>query len=164
AANLETGRGLFVTLMDSGGDFGLGDGDGSAARDEHRAWLAGLPALVKTAALVWPQAASKAGDIARLGRTPAQVAVAIADELFAGGGEIEVALAGDGSRWTLRSVAEAAQPGTPAIADGDVVVVSGGARGVTAACVIAWARRCPARFVLLGRTALADEPAYCAGI
>ena len=50
------------------------------------------------------------------------------------------------------------------LADGDVVVASGGARGVTAACLIEWARSCRARFVLLGRSALAVEPAECAGI
>jgi NAD(P)-dependent dehydrogenase (short-subunit alcohol dehydrogenase family) len=39
------------------------------------------------------------------------------------------------------------------------VVVSGGARGVTAACVIELAARSRATFVLLGRSSLIDEPA-----
>jgi hypothetical protein len=132
--------------------------------DPRRAWLAGLPALVKTAALEWPRASLKAIDLERADRTPVQLATAIADELLAGGGEIEVALPAAGGRATLRSVAEAVVPGTPVIAANDVVVVSGGARGVTAACVVEWATRCPARFVLLGRTALAPEPEACRGI
>jgi len=158
AKRLETGRGLFVTVQDTGGAFGM------AAMDPRRAWLAGLPALVKTAALEWPLASLKAIDIERGGRSPHAIAVAIADELLEGGGEIEVALPASGGRRTLRSVAEAALPGTPAIAAGDVVLVTGGGRGVTAACVVEWARRCPARFVLLGRTSPADEPTACAGI
>ncbi|WP_268761278.1 KR domain-containing protein, partial [Frankia sp. AvcI1] len=46
----------------------------------------------------------------------------------------------------------------------DVLIVSGGARGVTALCVRALAERAPARFVLLGRSALADEPDWAAGV
>ncbi|MCK9876818.1 SDR family NAD(P)-dependent oxidoreductase, partial [Frankia sp. Ag45/Mut15] len=46
----------------------------------------------------------------------------------------------------------------------DVIVVSGGARGVTALCVRALAARVPARFVLLGRSPLADEPGWAAGV
>src|SRR5690606_2947489 len=47
---------------------------------------------------------------------------------------------------------------------GDVVVVTGGARGVTAACLIEWAQRCQPRLLLLGRTPLRDEPAALAGM
>jgi NADP-dependent 3-hydroxy acid dehydrogenase YdfG len=43
-------------------------------------------------------------------------------------------------------------------------VISGGARGVTSACAVAWAARSKARFVLLGRTPLESEPAECVGI
>jgi NAD(P)-dependent dehydrogenase (short-subunit alcohol dehydrogenase family) len=45
-----------------------------------------------------------------------------------------------------------------------VVVVSGGARGVTAACVIELARVARCRFLLLGRTTIEDEPACCNGV
>jgi len=54
--------------------------------------------------------------------------------------------------------------GSQTIQPGEVVVVSGGARGVTAACTIQWAKECQGRFLLLGRSALADEPACCTGI
>ncbi len=158
APRLQTAPGLFVTAQDSGGRFGLG------ACPEHREWLSGLPALVKTCALEWPQASVKAIDVQRAGRTPVQVAEAIAEELVAGGGEIEVALPNDGARYTLCSVARDVAPMAPVLVDGDVVVVSGGARGVTAACLLALAGRVRARFVLLGRTALVDEPATCRGI
>ncbi|GAD85557.1 type I polyketide synthase [Nocardia asteroides] len=46
----------------------------------------------------------------------------------------------------------------------DVLLVTGGARGVTATCVLALAEHSDARFVLLGRTQLTDEPAWAAGI
>ncbi len=158
AQRLESESGLLVTVQDTGGSVGLGP------FDSCRAWLAGLPALVKTAALEWPRAALKAIDLDRGGRSAGGIATAIADELLAGGGEIEVMLGADGERATLCSVAAPVSTGVPVIVDGDVVLVSGGARGVTAACIARWAAVCRARFVLLGRTVLTDEPACCSGI
>lgn len=46
----------------------------------------------------------------------------------------------------------------------DTVLVTGGARGITADCVRALADRCEARFVLLGRTPLAPEPGWALGV
>ncbi len=158
APRLQQGAGLFVTVQDSGGSFGLG------AMPAGREWACGLPALIKTCALEWPQASAKAIDVQCAGRTPEQVAAAIADELVAGGGEIEVALPAGGGRYTLASVARSVVADAPLIADGDVVLVSGGARGVTAACLLEWAKRARARFVLLGRTALSEEAPALRGI
>ena len=158
AVRLEKERGLFVTVQDTGAAFG------TAPMDPMRAWLAGLPALVKTAGQEWPQASLKAVDLERGGRGPEALAKALASELLEGGGEAEVLLPAAGGRFTLRSVAKPVSAGAPVIVPGDVVVVSGGARGVTAACVEEWARESRARFVLLGRTPLVDEPACCAGV
>ena len=149
---------LFVTVQDTGGHFGVRNADA------RRAWLAGLPALVKTAALEWPRATLKSIDVERGARDDAALADVIAGELLRGGGEIEVALPAAGGRFTLQSVARAVRPSVTAINTGDVVVVSGGARGVTAACIVEWAKQCKARFVLLGRTPLREEPADCAGV
>jgi acyl carrier protein len=149
--------GLFVTVQDTGGGFGL------TTIEPRRAWSAGLAALAKTAAQEWGTAV-KAIDLERGGRDAATLARAVATELLQGGPELEVGLDRNGVRRTLRSVSSEVEPTTPVIASGDVVVVSGGARGVTAASVIEWARRCKARFVLLGRTELSDEPACCVGI
>ncbi|ANS31104.1 polyketide-type polyunsaturated fatty acid synthase PfaA [Rhodococcus opacus] len=46
----------------------------------------------------------------------------------------------------------------------DVVLVTGGARGVTALCVRDLARHCDARFILLGRTELVPEPQWAHGV
>jgi len=158
AGRLEKERGLFVTVQDTGASFGTGP------MDPLRAWLAGLPALAKTAGQEWPQASLKAVDLERGGRAPAALAKALVAELLEGGGEADVALPAAGGRFTLRSVAKPVSAGAPVIVPGDVVVVSGGARGVTAACLEEWARESRARFVLLGRTPLSKEPSPCAGI
>ena len=154
--------GIFVTLQDSGGDFGV------TADPGDRAWIAGLPGLVKTAALEWPNAEVKAIDIERGGRDPQAIAVAIVNECLCGGPEIEVGLSAAGSRVTLICQAEQLATQKPATAitinQQSVFVVSGGARGVTAATLIALAQTCHPRFVLLGRTPLQDEPEHCRGI
>lgn len=148
--------GLFVTVQDTGGSFGLN------SQSQGRAWLSGFPALVKTAALEWPRAHLRAIDLECGQRSIGEIAEAIALELLQGGGEIEVGLSAQGERSTLRSVLKPVRPSMSVLNTGDVVLVSGGARGVTAACIEAWARTQKLKFVLLGRTALSPEPASCA--
>ncbi|MFO0607691.1 MAG: SDR family oxidoreductase [Polyangiales bacterium] len=158
AAKAVAGRaGAFVTVQDTGGDFGL---SGAGVR----AWSGGLPGLAKTAAQEWPAAWCGAIDIQRGDRDPAALARALADELVAGGTELEVGLRADGARLVLESYAEDVPAGAPVLARGDVVVASGGARGVTAATLIALAKETGCRLVLLGRTALEDEPEAARGV
>lgn len=144
--------GVFVTVQDTGGDFGAGGAQGD------RAWLGGLAGLVRTLAGEWPEAVVKAVDCARSGRSPEAVADAVVGELLHGGPLLEAGLPADGSRVT--AVAVAAPPGAEDGGPGpdDVIVVTGGARGVTAAAVTALARSRRPRLALLGRTELADEP------
>ncbi|XXX78507.1 SDR family NAD(P)-dependent oxidoreductase [Sorangium sp. So ce134] len=147
---------LFVTVQDTGGDFGLAGSD--------RAWVGGLPGLVKTAALEWAEASCRAIDVERGGRPAAEIAEAIAAELLSGGVELEIGLRADGRRTTPRSVRQDAQPGPLPLGPSDVVVASGGARGVTAATLIALARATRARFALLGRSAIEEDPVACRGV
>jgi len=144
--------GVFVTVHDSGGDFGRSGGD--------RAWFAGIAGVVKTAAKEWPLAAVKAIDLAGGGRPAAVLAAAILAELHEGGGELEVGLPAAGGRVTLRTAALPGDsaPVAAALGEQPVVVATGGGRGVTAACVIAMARRAPGRYLLLGSTPLLPEP------
>jgi len=153
AARYREQGGLFVTVQDTGGDFGVG------GSQPGRAWLAGLSALSKTAAQEWPLASVKAIDIARGNRAPDAVAQALVAELFAGGPEIEVGLRESGERVTLQVVPCALATVQQPVDPGAVFVVTGGARGVTAACLVSLARVARPRVLLLGRTALHDEPA-----
>ncbi|MFT4976257.1 MAG: acyl carrier protein, partial [Myxococcota bacterium] len=150
--------GMFVTVQDTGGAFGLTD------FPSERAWSAGLAALARTAAQEWPAASVKAIDLQRGERSASVLAEAIVAELMSGGPELEVGLTADGRRQTLRDVQTLPPTGESLLGADDVVVVSGGARGVTAASVIALAAASRARFVLLGRTAIKPEPACVVGI
>lgn len=148
---------LFVAVQSAGG-FGLAEDPGAAA------WTAGIPGIVKCAAREWPGAGLKAIDIADA--ADAELAASlIAEELLAGGPEIEVAFARDGTRHVVEVAAEAAAPriGLP-LAEGAVILVSGGARGVTARCAEALAAAGKYRLVLLGRSPLGEADGELAGI
>ncbi len=150
--------GVFVTVQDVGGDFGLG------GREPLRAWLSGLSGLAKTAALEWPKASVKAIDVERGGRPATAIAEAIAAELLGGGPEIEVGLRADGTRLVLEVAERPVPDGALGVGPGSVVVATGGARGVTATALIELARACQPSLALLGRTELREEPESCRGL
>jgi NADP-dependent 3-hydroxy acid dehydrogenase YdfG/acyl carrier protein len=150
--------GVFVTVQDTGGDFG------SRGSDPLRAWLGGIAGLTRTAAREWPAASVKAIDCERGDRHPAAIAGAIVDELLTGGSTLDVGLRADGTRSTVEAVEVASEPaGTHPIGTHSVIVATGGARGVTAEALRALARQSGPKLVLLGRTPLVDEPAHLAG-
>ncbi|MFO0761205.1 MAG: SDR family oxidoreductase [Byssovorax sp.] len=158
APRLSEQGGALVLVQDTGGDFGL------SGQDEMRAYLAGISALARTAALEWPKASVKAIDLARGGRDANALARALTDELLHGGGAGEIGLHADGKRTTIRSVLREVGPASLSLGQGDVVLVSGGARGVTAASVIELCRRSKVKVALLGRSRLDEEPAALRGI
>ena len=160
AARMTAHGGALFTVQDTGGRFGLGGGAEQAGED--RAWRGGIAGLARTAAQEWPAAAVKAIDLEQAGRPTADLARALADEIIHGGPELEVGLTADGQRWTLIDRGVPVQAGTQPLGADDVVVVSGGGRGVTATTMIALARDTHAHFVLLGRTVLTEELACCA--
>lgn len=53
--------------------------------------------------------------------------------------------------------------GLPWKAD-DIILVTGGGRGITADCILALSKSLRARYVILGRTELQDEPAWACGV
>jgi hypothetical protein len=150
---------VFVTLQDTGGDFGL------SGRAGVRAWTGGLAGLAKTAAAEWLDAAVKAIDVASSDASPEVVGDRIVDELLQGGRDVEVGLDPGGARAVvvLRPAPYGAKPRPAArVRRGSVLIVSGGARGVTAAALSSICKIGP-RLALLGRTSLVDEPAETRG-
>jgi len=144
---------VFATVSDLGGTFGL---DGS---DAVQAWSAGLTALARTAAIEWPTATVRAIDIARHERDAATIAASIHAELMTGASDLEIGLPADGSRVALVNTVAEVETGAMPLTSTDIVIASGGARGVAAATMIELAAVSGATFVLLGRSVLADEPA-----
>ena len=113
-----------------------------------------LAGMAKTAGLEWREVHCKAVDLAPGFDSPARTAELIVNELFQRG-PAEVALSPEGPA----AVELEPVPGRRSIErrlmhveQGDLVVVSGGARGVTAEVAVALAESFGPRLVLLGRT------------
>ena len=133
-----------------------------AVEEAGQPWAGGLSGLAKTAALEWPNMRVKSIRLHADGRAPEAIANALANEILAGGPELEIELAADGSRSVPELIETGWDPVDPAVPAAlpahPVLVVTGGARGVTAACLKELAKTLQPRFVLFGRTPLLDEP------
>ncbi len=155
----ENGGALFATVSHLDGAFGCGSG--STLVDPLSGGLAGL---AKTAACEWSEVSCKAIDSGLFTDAEAE-ARAVADELLLAG-PLEVGLTPAG-RTTLKVIdlPTLALPMSAPLQAGEVVVMTGGGRGVTAAAATALAAACQSRLVLLGRSLEPrPEPEWLAGV
>jgi NAD(P)-dependent dehydrogenase (short-subunit alcohol dehydrogenase family) len=158
ADKLTENPGVFVTVQDTGGDFGFN------AEFNIRPYLGGIAGLTKTAALEWPKSGVKAIDLERKDQTAEALATRIFNELTRGGTAVEVGLKANNERITPQCEAKPAELVQNKVDSNSVLVVSGGARGVTAASLLELSKQTQASFVLLGRTPLEDEPESFKGL
>jgi acyl transferase domain-containing protein/NADP-dependent 3-hydroxy acid dehydrogenase YdfG len=148
---------FFATVTRLDGAFGFGGRP--LARPEQGA----LAGLAKTAALEWPDVRCHALDLSPEWLDHRAAAAAVLREVMARG-PVEVGLA-EGRRRTLALLPAPDLPGGMPLAADDVLVASGGARGITADCLIEIARRIRPTLVLFGRSPdPVAEPGYLAGI
>jgi acyl transferase domain-containing protein/NAD(P)-dependent dehydrogenase (short-subunit alcohol dehydrogenase family) len=155
---LRKSRGILTSVTHLDGEFGL-----SPAGPLGDPALGALAGIVKTASHEWPEVACKAIDCAT-----GVMADAIVDEVLRDG-PLEVGLSAK-RRVTIDAVSESLDASAGSFfGRGDVIVISGGARGVTAEVAVEFART-GATLALLGRSpmlqpaspevqACADEPA-----
>ncbi|HSO62088.1 MAG TPA: SDR family oxidoreductase [Desulfobacterales bacterium] len=146
SARLEAAFFATVTRMD--GAFGF---SGQPIANPMQGALAGL---AKTAAVEWPEVRCHALDVAPGWTDQRAVAQAVVAELMARG-PVEIGLNPD-ARLTPALMPQAYPDGAIDITPGELVVISGGARGITAACALELTRRVRPTLVLLGRS---PEPA-----
>jgi acyl transferase domain-containing protein/NAD(P)-dependent dehydrogenase (short-subunit alcohol dehydrogenase family)/acyl carrier protein len=146
------GHALLGALVEIDGGFGFG-GESMINEPVRQAALLGL---VKTARFEWPGVACKIIDA-----DSAADADDLAEELLTEG-PIEVAWNG-GRRLEISLTPFTPSSVQPTLRRGELVVVSGGARGVTAAAAREMAARFGMTLAFLGRSELADEPAWLAG-
>ena len=138
---------LFATITRLDGAFGF---KGRGIADPLQGGLAGL---AKTAAIEWENVCCRAIDIAPDWKETAQIAKAVVTELLNsdGSGPVEIGLDA-GSRCTLALETAPYPQGEIALDPGDVVVITGGARGVTASAACALAKHAKPTLILLGRS------------
>jgi acyl transferase domain-containing protein len=142
------GDAIFSTVTRLDGAFGL---KGQPSTDPEQGALAGL---IKTAALEWTGVRCKAIDLDPLWTDISEAAHAIAMEIVENFNDptIEVGLGPEG-RTGLQMVPEACgHTAALQLSADEVVVVSGGGRGVTAAAAMALAEHTHCRIALLGRS------------
>ncbi len=143
-----TGAAVFATVSRLDGRFGF-----EPSRPLTDPMSGGLAGLTKSAAREWPELTCKAFDLADGWPSPGEAARAVVDELLRVG-PVEIGLSAQGACTT--SVVEegpaAPGPGLAPVQPGDLVVVSGGARGVTAEAALSMARAWRPRLAILGRS------------
>ncbi|MBU2513109.1 SDR family NAD(P)-dependent oxidoreductase [bacterium] len=157
----ETGRSCFFVITRLNGMLGFG-----ASRHNNGA-AGGLYGLLKTANIEWNNVFCRAIDLTPDSKVE-EAADFIKNELYDADLRItEVGYSKEG-RMTLSTEI---QNGELEVANGSdvdsqsVFLVAGGAKGVTAACVVELAKRHRCRFILLGRTEYpVDEPSWLNGI
>ena len=152
---------LFVAITTMDGAFGFSGGDIAQPRQ------GALPGLVKTAALEWPGVVCRAVDLAPAFFADTSAAVgAIASELLdiGDGQPVEIGL-DKNRRVCLTTVPAETIEGRLNLDASDVVIVTGGARGVTASCALALAKASGASIALIGRSdPPTDPPAWLEGV
>lgn len=150
---LHKGKGTFILVFDSGL---------MQKSSNNRAWLGGISALAKTAKLEWPEALVQSINIDCNKKAVEQVAQELFKTITAGGIHTELEIDAQGKSIHFEPNIEEVTNRSKPFHDGDTIVVSGGARGVTASCLIELSTRKKLNIGLLGRTSLEEEPAYLA--
>ncbi|SER96007.1 type I polyketide synthase [Streptomyces qinglanensis] len=157
-------RGAFVTVTRLDGALGLAGCGG----EPGAALLGGLGGLTKALGVEEPDLFCRTVDLAP-GTAAEEAAARVLGEIndvrrvpeVAWNGTLRRAPALSAEPWGLLP-SSGEVPGE--LDQDEVFLVTGGARGITAWCVTALAAHRPCRFVLLGRTPLADVPAWAAGL
>lgn len=128
---------------------------------QQRTWLSGLAGLTKSIGKEWPKLVVRSVGIDAGNMSPDLIAELLIAELSTG--EPEIYLAANRERWRWECQQETLSPAGSALTSGDLILVTGGARGVTAQCLIALARRDRFRFAILGRSRFSTEDAALKG-
>lgn len=158
-ASAKAGGGFMACVSFLGGGFGFKN------LNAHISPVyGGMAGLAKTAALEWKQVLCRALDLPfdpKAVKKNAEAAVA----MMMTRGAVEMGLDGENCYIPELVSKPVGEPLAIDLDDSDVVVISGGARGVTAECAIALARQCPSKIALLGRSKPPfEEPAWLAGM
>ncbi len=137
------GGALFATVSRLDGRFGLSGG-------EYDPLHGGLGGLAKTVAHEWPEVNCRAFDVDSEWKDIAAIGKRLVEEISTAG-PIEIGLTKN-ARVGLHLVEKNAAIGRMPFDHNDVIIVTGGARGVTAEAALALAREVKPTLVLLGRS------------
>jgi acyl transferase domain-containing protein/NAD(P)H-dependent flavin oxidoreductase YrpB (nitropropane dioxygenase family) len=160
---LSAGRPVLLAATAMGGQFGAGD---EPLPESFFPGQGGVAGLVKSLAHEWPEVLVRVVDLDPA-ESPAEHAAQLFAELGDADGPVEIGYHG-GRRVTLECVPaplEGVEAGLAPLGPDATVLLTGGARGITAACALELARRHRPNLVLVGRSAPpGEEPAATAAL
>jgi acyl transferase domain-containing protein/NAD(P)-dependent dehydrogenase (short-subunit alcohol dehydrogenase family) len=156
----KNGGSILVTVSRLDGFFGL-----TGVKGQNDPASGGLAGLLKTARHEWSEVHCKALDLADDFENFAEATSAIVDEIFLRE-PLEVGLSKEGRHELQLSLAPLKiEIRSAPIAPGDVVVITGGARGITAEVAVALSDALKPTLILLGRSEEpSSEPDWLAGL
>jgi len=165
-ASATDGRSAYVALTALDGASGIAGVEGPSAL------LGGVNGLLKTLAIEAPALFCRTVDVGPALPEQQVGGLLLAELSDASAALRDIAYDVNASGIVRRTVTladqpappRAPQPTVPALTRDDLLVVTGGARGVTAECLHAMASNWPCGLLLLGRTALTEEPAWASGL
>jgi NAD(P)-dependent dehydrogenase (short-subunit alcohol dehydrogenase family) len=152
----ESGKALLLAATAMGGSFG--SGTGSPLPDDFSPAQGGVAGLVKSLAHEWPQVLVRAVDL-NARESADMLAAALLAELGDPDGPVEIGYQG-GRRLTLHCVPrplEERENASVTLGPDSTVLLTGGARGITAAVALELARLYHPNLVLVGRSPLPEE-------
>ncbi len=150
------GRAIFATISRLDGAFGF------KGRGIEYPFQGGLAGLAKTAAVEWPGVICRAIDVEPEWNDNIKIARALINELLSSEqtGPVESGI-GPETRLILELRPSPYPEGKINLVTGDVVIITGGARGITASAALALAQIAKPVIVLLGRSpAPSPEPLW----
>ncbi|HST84823.1 MAG TPA: SDR family NAD(P)-dependent oxidoreductase, partial [Kineosporiaceae bacterium] len=158
---LETGpdRSLFLAVTALDGAFGT-----QTPVSTESAVLSGVSGLVKTLAVESPTVSARYVDLAADLTLPQIAAFLLAEVEDPDRGLREVGRSADRRVTWQITPDDGTGDRTAALTSDDVLVVTGGGRGVTAACAVELARRHQPTLLLLGRSGIEAEPGWATGV
>ena len=125
----------------------------------------GLAGLAKTVGREWPEVAAKAIDLAADVEVSAAADAIVEEALRVGPAEVGVSRKGRIGLELIETPVAQATAGAAVLRAGDVVVVTGGSRGVTAEVAVGLAQAFQPTLVLLGRSPAPEtEPEWLAAL
>ncbi|MFO0845678.1 MAG: SDR family NAD(P)-dependent oxidoreductase [Gemmataceae bacterium] len=150
------GHAFFLAATAMGGAFGFGDGDLPAA---YTPGHGGIVGFLKCLGQEWPEVTVRAVDFDLEGQQTSDVADRLLAEVTAAEGPFEIGYRrGKRVTWAPRAVKlEKKADAGPLVEPGAPVLITGGARGITAEVAIELARRCQPTLLLVGRSPLPSE-------
>lgn len=134
-----------------------------ASSDLHDTQSAGVAGLLKTARLEWPELHVRVIDLHQPDLLTRQTTTRPILNVLFSPGPVEVGVTAEGI-WQLQSSFEAISLDEgntePQLSQSDVILITGGARGITTAVIHELAQYGPAKFFICGRTVLPTPEEY----